>query len=205
MNVRKRLKNFGYLILWMLLGIFIGGWLAYTTVLLWGDQQLASAYIAIGTLILASATVLLAFFSWRSIKSGYDKEKRDRRERRLNEIIAWATQVLECGRALALTGQYPSLREKLATFEFDLDIAVQSAFNVLSWRAVHIGFLAQHSIGDKDLNNAVENTRALVREQSELLSLSIDHKLKDNADIGRHRKKVDDSAKKVIELAVKLL
>ena len=200
------LKKYWYIILWAPLGIFICVWLTITTVELWGDQQLANAYTAIGTLTLAAATALLAFFSWRNIKSGYDKENRNRREHWLNVIIAWATQILECGRAPVFIGQKPDSTDKnLASFEFDLDITVESAFNVLSWRAVHIGFLAQHSIGDKDLNNAVENTRTLVRQQSKLLSLASSRKLKDNAAIGRHRKKVDDSAKKVIELAVKLL
>jgi len=104
---------------------------------------------------------------------------------------------LECGRAPAFIGQ------KLNGF--DLNIALQSAFNTLSWRAVHIGFLAQHAIGNKGLNDAVENARTLVRQQAKLLSLASARKLKDNAAVGRHREKVDDNAKKVIELAIKLL
>ncbi|HUT97164.1 MAG TPA: hypothetical protein VMW60_03485, partial [Dehalococcoidales bacterium] len=98
----SRLKRFGYIILWALFGIFIGGWLTYTTVLLWGDQQLSNAYIAIGTLILAAATAILAFLSWRNIKSGYDKEKRDRKERWLNEIVEWAQDVDACGTNIGL-------------------------------------------------------------------------------------------------------
>lgn len=205
-GMKSWLKKFRYTILWALLGIFIGVWLVFTTVLLWGDEQLSNAYIAIGTLILASATAVLAFFSWLNIKSGYDREKRDRKERQLNEIIAWATQILECGRDPATIGQKLNLTgESLASFEFNLDITVQSAFNVLSWRAVHIGFLAQHSIGDKDLSDAVESTRILVRQHSKLLSLASSRKIKGRAAVGRHRKKVDNNAKKVIELAVKLL
>ena len=95
MSVMNWLKKYGYIILWTLLGIIFSGWVVFTTVLLWGDQQLASAYIAIGTLILASATILLALLSWQNIKSGYDKEKRDRRERWLNEIIGWAVEIGE--------------------------------------------------------------------------------------------------------------
>jgi hypothetical protein len=76
---------------------------------------------------------------------------------------------------------------------------------MLSWRAVHIGFLAQHSVGDKDVYDAVEHTRTLVRQQSKILSLAASRKIKNNAAIGKHREKVDNAAKKVIELAVKLL
>ena len=154
----------------------------------------------------AGATLFLAIAAFWAIWQNYSLHKRERKERLLNEIIEWATQILECGRDPAFTGQRLNLTGKrLTSFEFDLHIAIQAAFNVLSWRAVHIGFLAQHSIGNKGLNDAVEDTRTLVRQQAKLLSLASARKLKDNAAIGRHRKKVDDNAKKVIELAVKLL
>ena len=154
----------------------------------------------------ALATLVLALAAFWAIRQNYLLHKRERRERQLNKIIEWATQTVECGRDPAFTGQRLNLTGKrLTTFEFDLNIAIQSAFNVLSWKAVHIGFLAQHSIGNEGLKDAVEDTRTLIRQQSKLLSLASARKLKDNAAIGRHRKKVDDNAKKVIELAVKLL
>jgi hypothetical protein len=204
--MKKWLKKFGQIILWLLIGIFIGGWLIYTITLLQTDQQLTNAYIALGTLILAGATVLLAVLTWLNIKSSNEREKRNRKERLLNEIIEWATQILECGRdPLSIKRRLTLTGKRLVSYEFEIDITSLAAFNVLSWRAVHIGFLAEHSIGDEGLMDAVEKERTLVRQQVKLFSLSSDGKLKDRAAVGRHRIKVDQNAEKVIELAVKLL
>ncbi len=90
------MRNIGVAILFALLGIFIIVWLAYTIYLLKSDPPLANAYVATGTLILAMATVLLAGFTWLSIRSGEKREKRDRKERLLNEIIEWAVDVAVC-------------------------------------------------------------------------------------------------------------
>lgn len=94
--MKNWLKNFGIAVLFAVFTIFLIIWLAYTVFILKSDPGLANAYVAIGTLILATVTALLAGFTYLNIKSGYEREKRDRKERRLKEIIEWATNVAKC-------------------------------------------------------------------------------------------------------------
>ena len=94
--MKNWLRNFGIAILFAVITILLLIWLAYTVFILKNDPQLASAYVAIGTLILACVTALLAFFTYLNIKSGYEKEKRERKERLLNEIIEWASGCMSC-------------------------------------------------------------------------------------------------------------
>ncbi len=53
------------------------------------DPNLSQALVALGTLILALVTSL-------TIINSNEREKRQRKERLLNEIIEWATDVLRC-------------------------------------------------------------------------------------------------------------
>jgi hypothetical protein len=90
----KWLKNFRITILFAVFATFVFIGLAVTILIFQRDPQLAGAYTAVGTLILASVTAFLAFFTFLSVKSGYDREKRDRKERWLNEIIEWAINII---------------------------------------------------------------------------------------------------------------
>lgn len=65
--------------------------------LFWGKVDINSTnqYVAIGTLLLALVTGTLAFISWWNIRESNEKEKRDRKERKLNEIRDWALSVAE--------------------------------------------------------------------------------------------------------------
>jgi len=154
-----------------------------------------------GTLLLALATILtIKNNNEREAirrKDELSKESRERRERLLNEIIEWATQVLECARDKA------SLQLVFSKSELVSTTVTQAGFNILAWRAVHIGAIAA-SIG-QGLQDAVEDTRTLIRQHSKLLSLSANEKVKHSTAIGRHRDKIDNKAKSVIELAVNLL
>ena len=88
--MKDRFRNIGVILFASSLIIFIFLWLIYTILLLESDPQLAGAYTATGTLLLALVTGLLAFLTYFSVKNGYDKERRDRKERLLNEVIEWA-------------------------------------------------------------------------------------------------------------------
>jgi hypothetical protein len=57
------------------------------------NQQWVNTYMAIFTMVLAIATGFLAYFTYRSVKSGYDREKRRGEEQLLNEIIEWAVDI----------------------------------------------------------------------------------------------------------------
>jgi hypothetical protein len=87
--MKKWMKSTWSVILVFLIVIFISVWLSYSNAVFWKDQQLASASTVTFTMLLAGATILLAFFTYLSVKSGYDREKRYRKERLLNEVISW--------------------------------------------------------------------------------------------------------------------
>jgi hypothetical protein len=124
----KWLKNFRITILFAVFATFVFIGLAVTILIFQRDPQLAGAYTAVGTLILASVTAFLAFFTFLSVKSGYDREKRERKERLLNEIIEWAESVakssLETGvfdetipvSGLAAERALPELLDSVADF-----------------------------------------------------------------------------------------
>ena len=56
------------------------------------DPELANAYVALGTLVLAGVTALVAFLTWISIKQGVDKERRHKSENILSDVRAWAEE-----------------------------------------------------------------------------------------------------------------
>jgi hypothetical protein len=91
--MKKWIKSTWSVILAFLVVIGICFWLSYSNAVFWKDQQLANASTVTFTMLLAGATILLAFFTYLSVKSGYDREKRDRKEGFLNEIVAWATSI----------------------------------------------------------------------------------------------------------------
>lgn len=79
------------IVLGITIGIFIPAtWLVI--IVLQRDPNLATAYVALGTLILAAATFLLALFTGMSIREGVQKEKRDKSTRILNEVRVWAEE-----------------------------------------------------------------------------------------------------------------
>ena len=147
--------------------------------------------------ISALSTLILALGAFMSIRETREIKKSEKRDRLLSEIIQWATQVLECGRDPA------SLQIIFSKSELVSTTVTQAGFNILAWRAVYIGAIAA-SVG-KVLQDAVEDTRTLIRQHSKLLTLSAHEKVKNDTAIGRHRDRIDNKAKSVIELAVNLL
>lgn len=156
-----------------------------------------SKIIAGFTAVLAWATILLAFFAFRAIESGNKQNKINRKERKLNRIIDWATQILECNRDLPFVQ---------AGFRTPLGVSItgyKANFNILSWRGVHIGFIAKAI--SRDVSDAVEHERKLLRQHKRIMDLEEEGKLRKSTAVGTHRKRIDESARTIIELAVKLL
>ena len=91
--MKNWLKNFGVVVLFGVFTTFLIIWLAYTVFILKSDPGLANAYVAIGTLILAIVTALLAGFTWLNIINSSEREIRYRKERLLNEIIEWSIDI----------------------------------------------------------------------------------------------------------------
>ena len=53
-------------------------------------------WTAIGTSLLAIATVVLAFFNWKIIKQNSEIRQKERKERLLKEIINWGESIRRC-------------------------------------------------------------------------------------------------------------
>ena len=167
-GVKNWLKGLGLSILIWVLIVFIAAWLAYTIAILKSDQQLSSAYVAVGTLILAFVTALLAYFTWQSVKSGYEREKRDRKERLLNEIMGWAED------AARLNFKIYNFIEAQISKETWVESGIGeivSEFQVVEAKGVYINSIALSSFKEgKKLSGA---TKAVNKEIRELVDVSI--------------------------------
>ena len=147
-NSWKWLKNFGITILFALFAIFVFIGLVFTILLFQKDPQLAGAYTAVGTLILASVTAFLAFFTFLSVKSGYDREKRERKERLLKEIMNWVTDIQKA----SLEVDIPASKEQIRVREANTLLRYAIAFG----RNTYIKAIASRAFKE-ELQQDVEN------------------------------------------------
>jgi hypothetical protein len=76
------------------------------------DVNITNKYLAIGTLMLALVTLILAGASLWTIRQNYKLREKDRKERLLNEIIEWAMDVINCGFGGTLTAIPGEERER---------------------------------------------------------------------------------------------
>lgn len=204
--MKNWLKNFGLAILLMFLVLFILAWLAYTIILLKNDPGLANAYVAIGTLILATVTALLAGFTYLNIKSGEARERRDRKERLLNEIIEWAVDVSKCG----IEKGYPDISNLIDLQAVWLKISnnvgdIILCFKEMRGKNQYITEIVKAL--DQDLKEAAKILTDDFEEHINLLSLCETY-MKDSEkawkNAVKHKHKLNASAKKVIEEASKI-
>lgn len=188
----------------LVIGIAIGIVGSILLVLIKGFIAELIINLAFATGIMAVGTLILAGFTYWNIVTSRAQQKQDRKERKLDRVIDWATQILECGRDPMSLRYIRGAKEVAYNARISSD--VRAGFNVISWRGVHIGYIADSlGHGGQGIKIAVEYTRTLIRQQTKLLMLSEEKKLKDNAAIGRHRTRLDNMAKLVIEVAVKQL
>ena len=121
------------------------------------DFLVALDWTAIGTILLATATVVLAVFNGRIIKQNSDIRQKERKERLLKEIIDWGESIRRCSFVsnleelsvvLKLTGDDKrrvwALRHDygcrtiavrytyLKNAAMELDVSVQSAIKIVS-------------------------------------------------------------------------
>lgn len=99
-----------WLLIWQLIKdkwylVFFFAYVTFSGIVLFAllraDPKLATATVAFGTLVLAIVTVI-SIENSRAIarkrrEEELEKEKRDRQEKLLNEIIEWAENVINCG------------------------------------------------------------------------------------------------------------
>jgi hypothetical protein len=163
--------------------------------------QVRESITALGTLAMVFATLLLAYATFRIITSNREQEKRNRKERRLKEIVDWATDILVCGRDISR-----ELFKELVsgdTSDRARNIEITARFNVISWRGFYIRHISENL--NRALYDNVLEAQRILRQHVKVLDLDFKGKIKNASAIGKHRDTLDNSAKRIIEIAVSLL
>jgi len=127
----------------------------------------SQSYTAFGTLILAFATALLALFTWASIKNRTDKEKRDKKERLLNEIIYWAEDVAKYSLEKGIfdeTIPVSGLQAERVLPEL-LDSVI--GFRIVRARSVYTSNIASEF--DQELKKSIDNLTEEIKSQIKLI------------------------------------
>ncbi len=187
-------KSFPLLLAILLIAYFTSGWGA-----------IPEALVAYGTILLAYATYRLGRISKeqndRLIAENKEKENRDRKERLLNEIIEWAVDVFICGRVPDMVYMAVIDRSDANTLGRDISYYLLQRLNASKIRSVYIrGITSQFSV---DLRTAVKLSEIRLDQHIRLLQLVAEGKAKSIA-VGIHRRRLDESARNVIEIAVRL-
>ena len=163
------------------------------------DWTIASV---VASFIIALIALILGISSTRQIRGIRKDEKR---EHNLRDIIKWAIRILQVNRGPNIVDTpIPKMNKKTMSFSSEYATLLMTSVNIIDWEGVYIEYAAKN-INDKSLIRAVEMARLRIRQHCKAMDLDRDNKMKDGAAIGRHRKKLDDTAKKVIELATELL
>jgi len=113
--------------------------------------------LAFGTGILAIATIILAFFTYWNIRSRSAQEKRDRKERWLNEIIEWATDIKRCGWEVEYTIPSETTKVDIEMFQLQMSANRLSRFMVPSAKNKYVTEIAL--ILGENLCLAVKDTK----------------------------------------------
>jgi len=152
--------------------------------------------------ISALATMILAIAAFVTIRNSNEQEKRVRKERLLNEIIDWATDILECGRVPDMLYEM-RVRDKTTTDELKgvMSDDVRYRFNPIKARSVYLLKIAP-TFG-KRLQTFVNATTDAIEQQIELLKQTADGALSPDA-VGDHRKVLDKSVDQLIAEATRL-
>jgi len=154
-------------------------------------------WTAIGTIVLATATIVLAIFNWRIIKQNSDIRQKERKEKLLKEIICWGESIRRCSFVsnleelsvvLKLRGdakrrvwalkhanefqivaiRYPYLKNAA----LELNVSVQNAIKIVSDNlARHITLLWSEFEGktkESDVPNSIETLKESVNKMIEV-------------------------------------
>lgn len=158
--------------------------------------------LATATLILALVTAVLAFAAFRSISQNNNLQKRERKERLLNEIIEW-------GESIRKSSFVSNLEEMIIVLKLTGDdkrrvwaLKNEYEYLIVSVRYHYIKRIASEL--DVSLLSAIEDVSATVAKHIYLLRLEYDGKTKEN-DVSSSIDKIKESINKMIDVAVGLL
>jgi hypothetical protein len=169
-------------------------------------------------ILTAAASVFAVFISALSIdearrirKDSLDRENRDRKERLLNEIIEWAIDVAKCSleKDLPDTSRITDMNDAKLHLAHNTQILARS-FQSMRGRNQYISKIV--STFGQDLQEATNSLIKDVEEHIKLLDILYgvviaeftSQIINPTTQIAMHRRKLDDSANKVIEEATKI-
>ena len=186
----------------------------------------------IAAILVGGGTITLAIMTWKSIRQTRDMQKSERKERLLNEIIEWATDISKCGvegnyeKWRTFTARYfdkvyeQNIKVKLGDFLREKSVIGTTeigelilSFSAMRGKSHYITKIA--SIFGQDLQNAVMKLVDDLEVHIKLLSKCMKDRVKNLEsieegnpnyieDIGDHKKQLDLSVTKVVEEAAKI-
>ncbi len=166
------------------------------------DSLVAWDWTAIGTILLAIATVVLAIFTWRIIKQNSDIRQKERKERPLKEIIDWGESIRRCSFV-------PNLEELIVVLKLtgDNKRRVLALKNEYEYKIVAVKY-AYLKNAAKELGASMQSAMKTVSDDLArhivLLGQEFEGKTKES-DVPNSINTLQESVNKMIEVAAGLL
>ncbi|MDP2918656.1 MAG: hypothetical protein Q8O43_00320 [Dehalococcoidia bacterium] len=159
-------------------------------------------WTAIGTILLAIATGVLAFFNWKIIKQNSEIRQKERKERLLKEIINWGESIKRCSFisnleeliiVLKLTGDD---KRRVLALKHDYEC------RIVGVRYTYLKKVASEL--DVSVQSAIKDVSATLARHIILLGLEWEGKTKEN-DVPDSIDILKESVNKMIEVAASFL
>ncbi|HEX9896464.1 MAG TPA: hypothetical protein VGA85_02225 [Dehalococcoidales bacterium] len=159
-------------------------------------------WTAIGTILLAFATVVLAILTWRIIKQNSEISKKERQERLLKEIINWGESIKRCSFV-------SNLEELIIVLKLTGDDKrrVWALKHDYEYRIVGVRYSYLKNIAlelDVSVQNAIKDVSDYLAKHIILLGLEFEGKTNKN-DVPDSIDTIKESVNKMIEIAVRFL
>jgi hypothetical protein len=166
------------------------------------DSPMPLDWTAIFTLILAIATVVLAFFNWRIIKQTSDIRQKERKERLLKEIIDWGESIRRCS-------YMPHLEEMVVVLKLTGDdkrrvlaLKYGNEYGIVAIKYTYLKNIASEL--DDSVQSAMKTVSDDLRRHIILLDQEYAGKTK-GSDVPNSIDTLKESVNKMIEVATGLL
>ncbi len=161
----------------------------------------------IAAILVGGGTLFLGIMAWRTIRQTGSIQKAERRERLLNEIIEWAIEILKCGtewniRDVALYS---------ATIKHEIFLkrerqSLRDKFEVIYQKNLpYIQQLGSYFPEKTGLDDPIYKVSKHLYCHLRLLDLWIDSKIKNDKAIGKHKTRLDESAKALISKSASVM
>ncbi len=161
----------------------------------------------IAAILVGGGTLFLGIMAWRNIRQTRSIQKSEKRERLLNEIIDWATEVADIGFEESIIS-LPDARDG-SVDQYDMQkmilsklSSVYSKCKAIESRSTYISFISQKF--DKELHKYVSDVYFKIDNLEKLLAKSIEEDKGISIPHGDELIKVKTSAHKLIEEATKI-